>query len=228
YPVNPVGLICSSFRPSDDATVFSFLIPSNFFAVTSLRQAAEMVSKILSDNRLANQLIELADEVSLALKEHAIIQTKNHGEIYAYEVDGVGSFLLMDDANVPSLLSMPYLGLVSSNDPVYINTRKYVLSKNNPFYFKGSAAEGIGGPHVGIDMIWPMAIIMKGMTSNNSVEIKDCIEVLRKTHAGTGFMHESFHKDDPSKFSRSWFAWANTLFGEFLWKTYNTNKQLLS
>lgn len=228
YPVNPVGLICSSFRPSDDATVFSFLIPSNFFAVTSLRQAAEMVSKILSDNRLANQLIELADEVSLALKEHAIIQTKNHGEIYAYEVDGFGSFLLMDDANVPSLLAMPYLGLVSSNDPVYINTRKYVLSKNNPFYFKGSAAEGIGGPHVGIDMIWPMAIIMKGMTSNNSVEIKDCIEVLRKTHAGTGFMHESFHKDDPSKFSRSWFAWANTLFGEFLWKTYNTNKQLLS
>lgn len=228
YPVNPVGLICSSFRPSDDATVFSFLIPSNFFAVTSLRQAAEMVSKILSDNRLANQLIELADEVSIALKEHAIIQTKNHGEIYAYEVDGFGSFLLMDDANVPSLLAMPYLGLVSSNDPVYINTRKYVLSKNNPFYFKGSAAEGIGGPHVGIDMIWPMAIIMKGMTSNNSVEIKDCIEVLRKTHAGTGFMHESFHKDDPSKFSRSWFAWANTLFGEFLWKTYNTNKQLLS
>lgn len=228
YPVNPVGLICSSFRPSDDATVFSFLIPSNFFAVTSLRQAAEMVSKILSDNRLANQLIELADEVSLALKEHAIIQTKNHGEIYAYEVDGFGSFLLMDDANVPSLLAMPYLGLVSSNDPVYINTRKYVLSTNNPFYFKGSAAEGIGGPHVGIDMIWPMSIIMKGMTSNNSVEIKDCIEVLRKTHAGTGFMHESFHKDDPSKFSRSWFAWANTLFGEFLWKTYNTNKQLLS
>lgn len=228
YPVNPVGLICSSFRPSDDATVFSFLIPSNFFAVTSLRQAAEMVSKILSDNRLANQLIELAEEVSIALKEHAIIQTKNHGEIYAYEVDGFGSFLLMDDANVPSLLAMPYLGLVSSNDPVYINTRKYVLSKNNPFYFKGSAAEGIGGPHVGIDMIWPMAIIMKGMTSNNSVEIKDCIEVLRKTHAGTGFMHESFHKDDPSKFSRSWFAWANTLFGEFLWKTYNTNKQLLS
>jgi meiotically up-regulated gene 157 (Mug157) protein len=133
----------------------------------------------------------------------------------------------MDDANVPSLLALPYLGAVSASDPVYQNTRKLILSEDNPFYFKGKAAEGIGGPHVGQDMIWPMAIIMKAMTSNNDKEIADCIEVLRKTHADTGFMHESFHKDDPKNFTRSWFAWANTLFGELLWKTYRERKHLL-
>jgi meiotically up-regulated gene 157 (Mug157) protein len=228
YPVKPVGLICSAFRPSDDATIYSFLIPSNFFAVTSLRQAAEMVTAIHKDNQLATQLTALAKEVSDALQQHAIIETKRFGKVYAYEVNGFGSFNLMDDANVPSLLGMPYLGLVKTSDPVYINTRKMILSEHNPFFYKGKAAEGIGGPHVGKDMIWPMAIIMRGLTSTSDTEIKNCIESLRKTHGETGFMHESFHKDDPKKFSRSWFAWANTLFGEFLWKIYNQKPQLLA
>lgn len=227
YPVKPVGLICSAFRPSDDATIFSFLIPSNFFAVTSLRQAAEMLKTIQKETALAQQLLELANEVEKALKQYAIVEHKKYGKVYAFEIDGFGSTLLMDDANVPSLLALPYLGAVSASDPVYQNTRKLILSEDNPFYFKGKAAEGIGGPHVGQDMIWPMAIIMKAMTSNNDKEIADCIEVLRKTHAGTGFMHESFHKDDPKNFTRSWFAWANTLFGELLWKTYRERKHLL-
>ncbi len=227
YPVKPVGLICSAFRPSDDATIFSFLIPSNFFAVTSLRQAAEMLKVIQKETALAQQLLELANEVEKALKQYAIVEHKKYGKVYAFEIDGFGSTLLMDDANVPSLLALPYLGAVSASDPVYQNTRKLILSEDNPFYFKGKAAEGIGGPHVGQDMIWPMAIIMKAMTSNNDKEIADCIEVLRKTHADTGFMHESFHKDDPKNFTRSWFAWANTLFGELLWKTYRERKHLL-
>lgn len=228
YPVKPVGLICSAFRPSDDATIYSFLIPSNFFAVTSLKQAAEMMTAIVKDNASANQLTALAAEVEKALKEHAIVEHKKFGKIYAFEVDGFGSYNLMDDANVPSLLSMPYLGTVKASDPIYQNTRKYVLSDSNPFYFKGTAAEGIGGPHVGRDMIWPMAIIMKAMTSTNDAEIKSCIETLRKTHGDTGFMHESFHKDDPKNFTRKWFAWANTLFGELLWKTYKERKHLLA
>jgi len=228
YPVKPVGLICSAFRPSDDATIYSFLIPSNFFAVTSLRQAAEMLTAIAKDKASANQLTELAAEVEKALKEHAVVEHKKFGKIYAFEVDGFGSYNLMDDANVPSLLSMPYLGTVKATDPIYQNTRRYVLSDSNPFFFKGTAAEGIGGPHVGRDMIWPMAIIMKGITSNNDAEIKSCIETLRKTHGDTGFMHESFHKDDPKNFTRKWFAWANTLFGEFLWKTYKERKHLLA
>ena len=187
-----------------------------------------MMTAIVKDSATANKLTALAAEVEKALKEHAIVEHKKFGKIYAFEVDGFGSYNLMDDANVPSLLSMPYLGTVKATDPIYQNTRKYVLSDSNPFYFKGTAAEGIGGPHVGRDMIWPMAIIMKALTSNNDTEIKSCIETLRKTHGDTGFMHESFHKDDPKNFTRKWFAWANTLFGELLWKTYRERKHLLA
>lgn len=228
YPVRPVGLICSAFRPSDDATVYSFLIPSNFFAVVSLRHAAEMMTEIAKDTDTTNKLTALALEVENALKEYATINHKAFGKVYAYEINGFGSFNLMDDANVPSLLSLPYLGAIKNTDPIYINTRKLVLSQYNPFFFKGSVAEGIGGPHVGKDMIWPMSIIMRGLTSDDNTEIRNCINVLKATHGGTGFMHESFHKDDPKKFSRKWFAWANTLFGEFLWKTYKEKPQLLS
>jgi uncharacterized protein len=227
YPVKPVGLICSAFRPSDDATVYSFLVPSNFFAVVSLRQAAEMLTAIAKDTTTAAQLNTLANEVEKALQQYAIVDHKTFGKVYAYEVNGFGSYNLMDDANVPSLLAMPYLGSVKATDPVYRNTRKLVLSSENPFFFKGTAGEGIGGPHVGYDMIWPMAITMRGLTSTSDEEIKSCIQLLQKTHAGTGFMHESFHKDDASKYSRKWFAWANTLFGEFLWKTYKEKKSLL-
>lgn len=227
YPVKPVGLICSAFRPSDDATVFSFLIPSNFFAVTSLKEAAEMMEQIAKDNNTAGELRSLASEVEAALQKYAIVEHEKYGKVYAFEVDGYGGRVMMDDANVPSLLSLPYLGAVNTADPVYQNTRRLVLSEDNPFYYKGTAAEGIGGPHIGKDMIWPMAITMRGLTSSDDAEIRNCIETLRKTHGDTGFMHESFHKDNPKKFTRSWFAWSNTLFGEFLWKTYREKPQLL-
>jgi uncharacterized protein len=227
YPVKPVGLICSSFRPSDDATVFSFLIPSNFFAVVSLRQAAEMVAAIATDNNTSAQMLALAAEVEVALKQHAVVTHKTYGKIYAYEVNGMGSYNLMDDANVPSLLALPYLGAVKSTDPIYLNTLRFIFSGDNPFYFKGTAAAGVGGPHVGKDMIWPMSIIIKALTSTSDAEIKTCIQTLQRTHGGTGFMHESFHKDNPEKFTRKWFAWANTLFGELLWKTYREKPHLL-
>jgi len=227
YPVNPVGLICSGFRPSDDATLLSFLIPSNLFAVVSLRQSARLLTEVLNEKALADEMLSLADEVEEAIRKHGIIDHPVHGRIYAYEVDGFGSFITMDDANIPSLLSLPYLGAVDVNDPVYQRTRAFVLSENNPFFFKGSAAEGIGGPHIGRDMIWPMAITMRGLTSVNDQEIKMCIDTLKRTHGETGFMHESFHKDDPKKFTRKWFAWANTLFGEFLWKTFQEKPYLL-
>ncbi|WP_116108780.1 glycoside hydrolase family 125 protein [Lewinella sp. IMCC34191] len=228
YPVNPVGLICSAFRPSDDATVFSFLVPSNFFAVVSLEQAAEMLEAIAGDSATAGEMRDLAEEVRTALREHAIVDHVEYGEIYAFEIDGFGNRLMMDDANVPSLLSLPYLDAVAVDDPVYQRTRDFVWSTDNPFFFSGEAAEGIGGPHVGMDMIWPMAVTMRGLTSIDDEEIRSCIQSLKATHGGTGFMHESFHKDDPENFTRSWFAWANTLFGEFLWKTYREKPGLLS
>lgn len=227
YPVKPVGLISSAFRPSDDATIFSFLIPSNFFAVVSLTQAAEMMEEISGDNKTAAELRALGQEVDKAIKDYAIVEHPKYGKIYAFEIDGFGSHLLMDDANIPSLLSLPYLDAIDPSDAIYQNTRKFVLSEDNPFFFKGKAAAGIGGPHVGMDMIWPMAITMKGLTSDNEEEIKECIQALKSTHGETGFMHESFHKDDPKNFTRSWFAWSNTLFGEFLWKTYQQNPKLL-
>ncbi len=226
-PVNPVGLIVSIFRPSDDATIFPFLIPSNFFAVLSLREASEMMRSIAKDQATADKLTALANEVDAALKKYAVVNHPKYGKVYAFEVDGFNNHYLMDDANVPSLLALPYLGAIKKTDPLYLNTRRMLLSKDNPFFYKGKAAEGIGGPHVGADMIWPMSIIMRAFTSNSDAEIRNCIQTLVKTHGDTGFMHETFHKDDPKKFSRSWFAWANTLFGELLWKTFNEKPQLL-
>ncbi|MGM9738808.1 MAG: glycoside hydrolase family 125 protein [Candidatus Cryptobacteroides sp.] len=215
-PVNPVGLIVSSFRPSDDATTFDFLVPSNFFAVSSLRKAAEILETVNGERKLARQCRELASEVEAALRKYAVVNHPEYGDIYAFEVDGFGNAFLMDDSNVPSLLAMPYLGCVPFDDPVWQNTRRFVWSEDNPYFFRGKAGEGIGGPHVGYDMVWPMSIIMRAFTSNDDKEIKWCVETLMKTDAGTGFMHETFHKDDPSNFTRSWFAWANTLFGELI------------
>jgi meiotically up-regulated gene 157 (Mug157) protein len=227
YPVNPVGLICSMFRPSDDATIFPFLIPSNFFAVVSLRQAAEMAAAIHHDTTLAADCTALAQEVSEALKQYAVVDNPHFGKVYAYEINGFGSFNLMDDTNVPSLLALPYLDSVGVDDPLYQNTRKLVLSRYNPFFFKGTAGEGIGGPHCGIDMIWPMGITVRALTSTDDAEIRTCLHTLQTTHAGTGFMHESFYKDDPARFTRKWFAWANTIFGELILRLSHDKKYLL-
>jgi meiotically up-regulated gene 157 (Mug157) protein len=222
YPTKKIGLIHSMFRPSDDATVYPFLIPSNLFAWRMLTY----IDRILKFDIGCN-LFDYSESIKEPIAAHSIINTAKFGKIFAYEVNGYGSYNLMDDANIPSLLSLPYLGLVKSNDPIYQNTRKMLLSENNPFFFKGKAAEGIGGPHVGMDYIWPMSIIMRGLTSTDDKEIKNCLDMLQKTHAGTGFMHESFHKDDASKYTRKWFAWANTLFGEFVWKVYKERPHLL-
>ncbi|WP_341834882.1 glycoside hydrolase family 125 protein [Chitinophaga pollutisoli] len=228
YPVKPVGLICSTFRPSDDATIFPYLVPSNFFAVVSLRQAAEILTAQKLDASLAAECRELATEVENALKKYAITTHPQFGKVYAFEVNGYGSFNLMDDANVPSLLALPYLGAVAPNDPVYVNTRKMILSSENPFHFSGKAGKGIGSPHTGMDRIWPISVVMQGLTSKSETEIRECLRILKSCHAGKGFMHESFHKDDPAQFTRSWFAWANTIFGEFIWKVFTERPHLLA
>lgn len=223
-PVRPVGLIVSSFRPSDDASTFGFLVPSNMFAVVSLKQLAEIADKVTKDAAFAKECTALATEVQDAINKYAIFNHPKYGKIYAFEVDGFGNQLIMDDSNVPSLLALPYLGCLPVNDPIYQNTRKFVWSKDNPYFFKGKAGEGIGGPHIGYDMIWPMSLTMKAMTSTDDKEIKVCLTTLRNTDAETGFMHEAFHIDDPAKFTRVWFAWANTLFGELILKLDKENK----
>jgi meiotically up-regulated gene 157 (Mug157) protein len=215
-PVKPCGLIASSFRPSDDATTFEFLVPANFFAVKSLRQAADILETVNHQGRLARECTSLADEVEKALKKYAVVKHPKYGKIYAYEVDGFGNALMMDDANIPSLLSLPYLEAVDIKDPVYKKTRKFILSEYNPYFHKGKVAEGVGSPHIDHDMIWPMSIMMRAFTAQSDKEIKKCVEMLMNTDANTGFMHESFHKDNADDFTREWFAWQNSLFGELI------------
>ena len=223
-PVNPVGLIASAFRPSDDATTFEFLVPSNFMAVMTLRKMAEILETVNGKPEMAAECIELAAEVDQALNEYAVVQHPKYGAIYAYEVDGFGSRQLMDDANVPSLLALGYLNPEMFNDSVYMNTRRFVWSEDNPYFKRGAAGEGIGGPHIGTESVWPMSIMMKAFTAQDDDEIRACLTQLLRTDAGTGFMHESFHKDDANDFTRPWFAWANTLFGELIVKLVNDAK----
>ncbi len=227
-PVKPVGLICSIFRPSDDGAMYPFLIPSNLFAVESLAQLSEIYTNVLKDAAFANECASFSEEVLEAVKKYAITEHLNYGKIYAYEVDGFGNKVFIDDPNIPSLISLPYLlDKKHYSADVYKNTREYLLSSDNPYYFKGKAGEGQGGPHAGMNTIWPMGIILRAMTSTSDEEIVWCVKQLLDTHNGMGFMHETFDKDDASKFSRSWFAWANTLFGELIVKLYNEKPELL-
>ncbi|MES3083172.1 glycoside hydrolase family 125 protein [Sphingomonas faeni] len=215
-PTRKVGLIHSMFRPSDDACLYPFLIPSNLFAVSALRMLATVQREARGDMAGATDSEALATEVEAALRKHGRMPDGQGGEVWAYEVDGFGNAIFMDDANVPSLSGLTLLGAADRTDPLFRRTAALAWSDRNPYFFTGSAARGIGGPHIGLDMIWPMSIITHAMNSDDDAVIRQCLAWLKTTHGGTGFMHESFNKDDPAKFTRSWFAWANGLFGELI------------
>ena len=184
-----------------------------------------MANGILGDAALATEANTLAAEVQAALLRYAVASTPQ-GTIWAYEVDGFGSQVLMDDANVPSLLGLPYLN--SSPDPVlYARTRAFVWSERNPWFFRGTAGEGIGGPHEGKDMIWPMSQTVYALTSTSDEEIRQALRMIKNSSAGTGFIHESYNRNDPKNFTRAWFAWANTLFGELIATLAATKPDLL-
>ena len=215
-PTRKIGLIHSAFRPSDDACTFPFLIPANHFARLSLLHMAEMAEAASMEADHSADCLRLSNEITVALLTHGRMRLDSGDTVWAYEVDGFGNTLFMDDANVPSLIAMPYLGACRYDDPVWLATRKAVLSERNPYFFTGKVAQGIGGPHVGADMIWPMALMMQVLTSQDEAEIRRLVEQIKQSASGTGFMHEAFHKDDSSRFSRHWFAWANGLFGEMI------------
>lgn len=219
-PVKPNGLIRSAFRPSDDATILPFLVPSNVFAVVQLRKLAEIFDEALKKKDFAADCRALASEIEQAVQKFAVTEHETFGKIYAFEVDGFGNRIFMDDANAPNLLSLTYFGYHRASDVVYQNTRKFVLSDANPYFARGRFAAGLGSPHTGKRSIWHTGIIMRALTSSDESEIRDCLIALKKTHAGTGLMHESFDPDDPAKFTRKWFAWANTLFGELIVKLH--------
>ncbi len=211
-----IGLIWSGFRPSDDACTYGYLIPSNMFAVVVLRYLREIARKIYGDMMLAEEADKLREQVYEAIEKYAVVKTEEFGDIYAYELDGYGQFNLMDDANVPSLLSMKYLGYQSSREDVAENTRRFLLSEANPFYYKGSAAAGIGSPHTPSGYIWHIAMAMEGLTSSSREEKLAVLRKMAETEGGKGMMHEGFHCDEPSRYTREWFSWANAMYAELL------------
>jgi meiotically up-regulated gene 157 (Mug157) protein len=225
-PLKPVGLIYSAFRPSDDATEYPFLVPSNYFAVVSLHQLAEMLHHIRHQPAKAQAATELAQEVAAALRQYAVFPDGSGSNRIAYEVNGLGDELFMDDSNVPSLMSLAYLGAFSANDPLYQTSRKLAWTPSNPWFSSGKYT-GIGSPHTGPGTIWPIGLCMYALTSQSEEVVSAVLSELKATHAGTGFMHESFNMDNPNEYTRSWFAWANSMFGELVADTAQRYPKLL-
>ncbi|HHW25178.1 MAG TPA: glycoside hydrolase family 125 protein [Bacillota bacterium] len=218
-PVNYTGMTWSGFRPSDDACTFGYLIPSNMFAVVILGYIMEFAEQIYGDEYMYEKARKLRHEINYGIKAYAIYRHPTFGSMYAYETDGFGNYTLMDDANVPSLLSIPYLGYTTADDKLYKNTRAFVLSKENPYFYEGTAAKGIGSPHTPEGYIWHIALSMQGLTATDKAESREMIDLILATDAGKGVCHEGFDANDPARFTREWFAWANSLFAELVYET---------
>ena len=226
-PARFCGLSRSPFRPSDDASQLPFNVPANAMAVVCLRRMADMLSSLRLASEHAAEARRLAEEIDAGIRRHAIVPHANRGAVLAYEIDGFGSHVVMDDANVPGLLSLPYLGWCAKDDRLYKRTRAVALSRDNPYYSEGRTGSGIGGPRIGPGWIWPMGVIMRAMTSDSDEEIRACLVQLKTTHANSGFMHESYAQDDPEKFTRPWFARVNSFFGELILLLHRERPHLL-
>lgn len=228
YPGAECGLVRTVFRPSDDEAVFPYNIPANVMLMTQLASLGKLLDH-LDRAAIATKVSNLSQSIRRAIHQYGVTKHPHLGRLYAYEVDGFGSVCVMDDPNVPNLLSLPYLGYCDEDDPVYLATRQLALSQLNPFYASGKYAAGLTSPHTGVlNRVWPIAIIMEAMTTSNSSEIITCLEHLRQLHAGTFFMHESVNVDDPASFTRPWFAWANSLFGELILNLADIQPDILS
>lgn len=214
------GMTWSGFRPSDDACDYGYLVPANMFAVVALDYIQKFAAEIFKNEDLANRAQNLRNEIEAGINNHAIVEDEDFGKIYAYETDGLGNYNLMDDANVPSLLSIPWLRYRDNDDEIYQNTRKFILSKKNPFFYEGEYAKGIGSPHTPKNYIWHIALSMQGLTARTREEKLDIIDTLLKTDGGTDVMHEGFDPNNPSRFTREWFAWSNSLFASLVMDVY--------
>lgn len=210
------GMTWSGFRPSDDACIYGYHVPSNMFAVVVLGYLEEIADEIFHDLKLKEDAAALRQEIFEGIETYGITKTEEFGEIYAYEADGYGQFHLMDDANVPSLLSMEYLGYKGKNDTIAQNTRRFILSEANTYYYEGKKAAGIGSPHTPVKYIWPIALAMEGLTAKSRQEKLEVLHILAETDGGTGLMHEGFHADDDTRYTREWFSWANAMFSELV------------
>ena len=217
-PVAYTGMTWSGFRPSDDGCVYGYLTASEMFAVVVLEYMSEMLKCVNKNEELANECDSLRSEIDEGIKKYCVVENEKYGKIYACETDGMGNYSMIDDANIPSLLSIPYIGYSSADDEIYKNTRRYLLSRDNEFYFEGKYAKGIGSSHTPGKKVWHMALVMQGMTATSKEEKLEILDMIARTDADTGYLHESFNVDDPYDYTREWFTWPNSLFAEFVEK----------
>ena len=210
------GMTWSGFRPSDDACIYSYLVPSNMFAVVVLDYLLEVLPNHFKRQDLVDKARQLRNEIDAGIKEHGIVETEDGTKIYAYEVDGLGNALTIDDPNVPSLLAAPYLGYCDFDDEVYVNTRNHILSKSNKYYYEGKYSQGCGSSHTHPNFIWPIALSIEGLTTHDKAHKESLLNNLASNDGGTLMMHESFDVNDPTQFSREWFSWANMMFCELV------------
>ncbi|MDE5940035.1 MAG: glycoside hydrolase family 125 protein [Lachnospiraceae bacterium] len=207
------GLIWSGFRPSDDACTYGYLIPSNMFAAVIMGYLEELAGELFHDKELEEKAGQFKEEIRNAVEREGKVCTEEFGTIYAYEVDGYGMYNLMDDANVPSLLAMEYLGYPADREAAQ-NTRRFLLSDGNPFYYRGTKAAGIGSRHTPSGYIWHIAMAVQGLTSDSREEKLAILKNMASTTGGKGVMHEGFCCDDDGRYTREWFSWANAMYAE--------------
>jgi meiotically up-regulated gene 157 (Mug157) protein len=219
-PVAYTGMVWSGFRPSDDACKFGYLIPANAHMAKVLEQLSELPDEVFSDQASKKRALRISQEIKSGIDKFGLVEFEGK-QIFAYECDGLGNYLLQDDANIPSLLSLPYLGVCSESDSIYLNTRNFILSERNPYFYRGQVLTGLGSQHTPENQVWPLGIAMQGITSVSAAEIESCLQSLENSHAGTNQMHESVGKDDPSIFTRAWFSWADMTFYHLLLKSVN-------
>lgn len=220
HAVGPTGMIWGAFRPSDDGSVYNYHIPAQMLAVVELTELANAFEAIYHAPRWAARAQALAESIDAGIQRYGLVDHQLAGRIYAYEVDGLGHYQLMDDANLPSLLGIPEIGYRPADDPIYLNTRRFVLSQANPYYYEGRFGSGIGSPHTPAPYVWPMALVVQALTTTNADEVRALLQMLRATDGGRACMHESFDPDDPTRHTRDWFAWGNSLFAELILRAY--------
>ncbi|MEG2602148.1 MAG: glycoside hydrolase family 125 protein, partial [Carnobacterium sp.] len=215
-PIAVTGMTWSGFRPSDDRCIYHYLVPSNMFAVVVLDYLKEIYTDILKEETLVPRIEKLRAEIQTGIEKYALVKNKAGETIYAYEVDGLGNYSIMDDSNVPNLIAAPYLGYCSKEEETYLATRKTLLSKENPFYYEGEFAKGIGSSHTPENYVWPIAMAMEGLTTNDKATKERILNTLVATDAGTNLMHEGFDVNNPDNYTREWFSWANMMFCELV------------
>ena len=219
-------MIWGAFRPSDDPVEYRFNVPQNAIAVVALRDIVELALEGYRDRALADRAQDLGERVQAGIQLYGrFYNPVRRVWMYAYETDGFGRYNLMDDANIPNLTTLPYIDWCSAFDPTYLATRSFTLSMDNPFYFAGRYAQGLGSPHTPYGYVWPLGIIGRALTATSSLEVATAITTLAETDGESGLIHESFYPDGYWRFTRPEFGWANALGAELVFRTLAGEQQ---